>query len=109
MKIIHLMVPMSGRELLPERTSCLRKMSAKRGKHLSINPSGVDLRERETALSKRWLEAKSTFSAQELDLGSLDENQQSQPLIHQGLEARNKIPLTSAPTEKCVFTQANTI
>ena len=79
--------------------------------HLLISSSVIEWgwSQRETALSKWWLEGRSTFSAQELDLGSLDENQQSQPLIHQALEARNKIPLTSAPTEKCVFTQANTI
>ena len=79
--------------------------------HLLISSSVIEWgwSQRETALSKWWLEGRSTFSAQELDLGSLDENQQSQPLIHQGLEARNKIPLISAPTEKCVFTQANTI
>jgi len=34
-----------------------------------------------------------SFSAQELNLGSLDENQESQPLVHQGLETRSKVTL----------------
>ena len=42
------------------------------------------------------------------DLSSLprnwtwDENRESQPLAHQGLEARSKIPLALAPIEKCI-------
>ena len=36
-----------------------------------------------------YCEARSEFSAQELNLGSLDENQESQPPDQQGLEARS--------------------
>ena len=37
--------------------------------------------------------------AQELNLGSLDENQESKPLVHQGLQARSKVPLALSPIE----------
>jgi len=36
-----------------------------------------------------YCETRSEFSAQELNLGSLDENQESQPPDQQGLEARS--------------------
>ena len=42
------------------------------------------------------------FSTQELNLGSLDENQESQPPDQQGLEAKSYFPLTLARTEKCI-------
>ena len=42
------------------------------------------------------------FSSQELNLGSLDESQESQPLVHQGLEARSKFPQALASLKKCI-------
>ena len=59
---------------------------------------GTDFRE--TAVSS--LEKRFQFPAQELNLGSLDENQESQLPVHQWLEARSKIPLALAPFEKLV-------
>ena len=67
-----------------------------------LKPSGADLKERERESHEWGLEAKYQFSAQELDLGGLDETQDSQPLIHQGLEAGNKVSLALACIEKCI-------
>ena len=48
----------------------------------------------ETAVSS--LEAGSYFPDQELDLGILDENQESLLLVHQGIEGKSKVALTLA-------------
>lgn len=42
------------------------------------------------------------FPSQVLNLGSLDESQESKPLVHQGLEARSKNPQALASIKKCI-------
>ena len=44
-------------------------------------------------------QAGSSFPAQEVNLGSLQENQESWPLGHQGLDAVSKAALVLAPIE----------
>ena len=52
--------------------------------------------------SEQWLAKGFQFLSQELNLGSLDESQESQPLVHQGLEARSKFPQALASLKKCI-------